>query len=63
VWYFRVVELGGGGWACRHGRQVLDTHPELDNAIEHITTVASAQRPATLLLHRLDGTIDELEVL
>jgi hypothetical protein len=57
VWYFRVVELSGGRWACRHGKAVLDTHTDMQHAIDHITAVATEQRPATLFLHRLDGTI------
>jgi hypothetical protein len=63
VWYFRVVELSEGGWACRHGRGVLDTHTDLEDAIAHITGVASEQRPATLFLHRLDGSMHALGVV
>lgn len=63
VWYFRVVEISGGRWACRHGRRVFDTHPDLEAAIEHMTTLATENRPAALFLHRLDGTIHTLGVL
>jgi hypothetical protein len=63
VWYFRVVELSGGHWACRHGKQLLDTHTELEHAIDHITAVASEHRPATLFLHRLDGSVRNLGVV
>jgi hypothetical protein len=63
VWYFRVVELCGGRWACRHGKRVLDTHTDMQHAIDHITAVASEQGPATLFLPRLDGTVSILGVV
>ena len=32
-WFFRVIELADGRWACRHGRVEYDAHPELRHAI------------------------------
>jgi hypothetical protein len=61
AWFFRVIEQDDGRWACRHGRQEYDTHPRLDQAIEHIQALAAQQRPAQLFLHRLDGTVEGLE--
>jgi hypothetical protein len=57
-WFFRVVEQGDDRWACRFGRHVYDTHPRLDQAIEHITTIAAMQRPAELFIHRLGGSVE-----
>jgi hypothetical protein len=42
---------------------VLDIHTDLEHAIEHITTVATENRPATLFLHRLEGTVHTLGVV
>jgi hypothetical protein len=61
AWFFRVIEQDDGRWACRHGRQVFDTHLLLDEAIEHIRALAARQLPAQLFLHRRDGTIEGLE--
>jgi hypothetical protein len=63
VWYFRIVELSGARWACRHGRRMIDIHAELGPAIEHLTAVASQYRPATLFVHRLDGSVEILGVV
>jgi hypothetical protein len=63
MWYFRVVEVGGGHWACRQGLRVLDIHTDMEHAVEHITAVATENRPATLFLHRLDGTVRTLGVV
>jgi len=60
AWFFRVVELDDGRWACRHGSHEYDTHPALNQAIEHIATVAAENRPAELFLHRLDGSVRSL---
>lgn len=60
MWYFRVIELSGGCWVCRHGRRILGMHCDYDEAIEHLTAVAREHRPAELILHRLDGTVQSL---
>jgi len=48
AWFFRVIEQDDGRWACRHGRQEYDTHPRLDQTIEHIKALAAQKRPAQL---------------
>jgi hypothetical protein len=60
AWFFHVVELDDGRWACRHGSLEYDTHAALNDAIEHITTVSASHRPAEMFLHRLDGTVEKL---
>jgi hypothetical protein len=60
AWFFHVIEQDDGRWACRHGRQELDTHAVLDQAIEHITAIAALQRPADIFLHRLGGTVESV---
>jgi hypothetical protein len=60
AWFFHVIEQHDGQWACRHGRQEYDTHPLLDQAIEHISAIASLQRPAQIYVHRLDGNVESL---
>lgn len=62
MWYFRVIETHDGRWACRRGRSVLDTHPDLGEAVEHITSVVAESRPARLFLHRLDGSVSDIGV-
>lgn len=63
VWFFRVIELADGRWACRHGRLEYDTHDELRRAVEHMRPIARAMRPAQLLLHRLDGSVELVETI
>ena len=53
AWFFRVIELADGRWACRHGREEYDAHAELRHAIEHMRALARAAGPAELFLHRL----------
>jgi Uncharacterized protein conserved in bacteria (DUF2188) len=47
-----------GSWACRHGNLVFDSHDLLENAIEHLTSLAAANPPAELIVHHLDGRIE-----
>ena len=61
--FFRVIELGDDRWACRHGRLEYDTHPQVGQAIDHITALAADHRPAELFLHRLDGSVARLGTL
>ena len=58
--FFRVIELSGDRWACRHGTLEYDTHPVMSEAIDHIRALATDQRPAELFLHRLDGSMQRL---
>lgn len=53
AWFFHVVELDDGGWACRRGNHEYDTHPDAAAALMHITAIASDHRPAEILVHRI----------
>jgi hypothetical protein len=61
AWYFRVIELADGRWACRHGLKEYDTHAELRHAVELLHALARAAGPAELFLHRLDGRVERME--
>jgi hypothetical protein len=63
AWYFRVIELADGQWACRLGLQQFNTHTELRHAVEHLRALAHAARPAELFLHRLDGSAERIGVV
>jgi hypothetical protein len=51
--FFHVVEQDDGRWACRHGRH--------EQATEHIRVLAYESRPASIFVHRLDGTTVRVE--
>lgn len=59
-WFFRVIELADGRWACRRGLTEYDGHALLQDAIEHMTTLASREVQADLFLHYLDGTVERV---
>jgi hypothetical protein len=63
AWFFHIVERDDGNWACRHGRHEYDAHRELRDAVEHITAIASDQRPAEIFLHRLRRPAQTVAVL
>jgi hypothetical protein len=63
AWFFRVIELADGRWACRHGRVEYDAHAELRHAVEHMRALAYAARPAELFLHRVDGSVERIETV
>ena len=60
AWYFRVIQDEDRSWACRHGHCVFDEHRTLADAIDHIMVVASAYLPAEVMVHRLDGSVENL---
>ena len=60
AWYFRIIEHEDRSWRCRLGREVFDQHPTLSDAIEHIIVLAAAQPPAEVMVHRLDGSVENL---
>jgi undecaprenyl pyrophosphate synthase len=60
AWFFRVIELPDGRWACRRGSTEIDGHPMLEDAVEHMTTMASYEGNAELFLHRLDGRVERV---
>jgi hypothetical protein len=59
MWFFRVVETPDQDWACRRGQMEYDRHPDLAGALEHVVAIARQFVPARLLVHRLDGTVDD----
>jgi hypothetical protein len=62
-WFFRVIELDDGAWACRRGVEEFDRHDELYDAVSHIRVIASEHTPAELFVHHLDGTVGSAGVL
>ena len=61
AWFFRVVELDDGrGWLCRFGLREYDVHAELAHAIEHVSALAADHLPAEVVVHRLDGSVQNL---
>jgi hypothetical protein len=60
AWFLRAIEQTDGGWACSHGRTVYDRHAELREALEHLQGIAERISPAELIVHRLDGTVQNL---
>jgi len=62
-WFFRVIELDDGRWACRHGTEEFDRHDELSDAVGHIRVIAAEHTPAELFVHHLDGRVGSGGVL
>lgn len=60
AWFFRVIELPDGRWACRRGSTEIDGHPMLQDAVEHISTLANGEGNAELFLHHLDGRVERV---
>jgi uncharacterized protein DUF2188 len=57
-WYFRVVEQNDGTWMCRRGRYAIDHHPDMQQALDHIKSLASNHRPSEVRLHHLNGRVE-----
>jgi hypothetical protein len=58
AWFFRAVETDHGGWECRHGNHAYDEHPTLDEAVEHLRSLAQAQGQAfEVFVHFHDGWV------
>jgi hypothetical protein len=60
LWFFRVIEGEDGSWSCRRGREVLDEHPTLGDALSHLYVLAQASQPASLFAHYRDGRVEKL---
>jgi hypothetical protein len=57
-WYFHAVERDDGRWACQHGQTVLDSHPELEAALEHLHLWAGKMgHNAEFFVHYRDGKV------
>jgi hypothetical protein len=63
TYFFRIVEQEDGSWSCRRGREDLDRHPELDDAIEHTTAIAREIPPSEVFVHRLDGQVQSIATI
>jgi hypothetical protein len=59
-WYLRVVETAEQLWQCRWGRETYDEHATRAAAETHIRALAAEHQPATIFVHRLDGTVAAL---
>jgi uncharacterized protein DUF2188 len=55
TYFFRVLEHDDGTWSCRSGRREIDRHDQRDDALDHITAIASKRRPSQVLVQHLDG--------
>lgn len=53
----RVIEHGDGTWSCRQGRLERSRHDTEQGARDDALAIADACRPASVLLHRLDGSV------
>jgi Uncharacterized protein conserved in bacteria (DUF2188) len=62
-WFLRVVEMGENQWQCRWGEQTYDEHTTMMAALAHLRVLAREHQPATLFVHRLDGTFERLDDL
>jgi len=54
---YRVVPHQGN-WAVTHNGYVVSTHILKENAVTAGQTVAKANQPSQLVVHRADGTIE-----
>ena len=61
--FFRVIEDDDGTWACRRGREELDRHVGFDEALDHVTKLASVHRPAEVFVHHFDGRVHSAVVI
>jgi hypothetical protein len=58
-WFWRAIEHETG-WICRHGREELDRHPSLEEAIAHLGRIARAHAPSQVFAHYLDGRVETI---
>jgi hypothetical protein len=63
VWFFRVVALEEGTWQCSWGPQTFDSHGSAADAVAHCSAIAAAHRPAEVLLHALDGSVQSVAII
>jgi hypothetical protein len=56
MWYFHAVQ-DVRGWSCRHGLEVIDTHPAMEEAVAHLRSLAELSPPAQVIAHYLTGSI------
>ena len=61
--YFRVIERDDGSWARRRGVWEIDSHADMDEAMQHIATVADEHRPSEIFVHHPDGRVSSVATL
>ena len=61
AWFLRAIELPEGRWACRWSEVEYDRHNTVEEAVEHLRTLAAEIGPATLFVHHLSGTVRQLD--
>ena len=55
---FLVIETRLGGWECSDANQLLDEHPTLDAALEHLRSVAQQRDQVfSVAVHYREGWI------
>ena len=58
AWFLHVTEGEDGRWTCSHGREALDAHAELSEALTHLKVYASTvEGRSRIVIHTLDGAI------
>ena len=55
MWFFRILELEDGRWACRRGRFTTDEHDTFAESLIHTKTLAAAEPPSRVFVHPLDS--------
>jgi hypothetical protein len=58
-WFFRVVASDDGRWTCRRGRDEVDSHDRLADALSHMTATAQASAPSCVYIHYSDGSVSK----
>jgi hypothetical protein len=54
------MEQVDGRWTCRHGPHIYDQHAALPDALDHLRSIAATMNPAELIVHRLDGSVENI---
>jgi hypothetical protein len=58
TFFFRVIQRADDAWTCRRGRDDIDHHDTLEDAVDHVTSLASLHRPSEVLVHHRDGRVE-----
>lgn len=61
--FFRAIESEDGGWRCHRGRESIDRHANMDEALDHLRELAHVVAPAWLYAHFIDGRVERIEVV
>jgi hypothetical protein len=58
AWFLRAIQTAQGEWECHHGARVFDAHATLEDALEHLRSLASElEGIAEVFVHSLDGQV------